>query len=164
MKLNLIPILIATVSVTYAAPEGLQSGIPAFLDIDGDGIISEVERQAFVESRKTAPRGGASDWDTNGDGVVDEDERQAAIEQLRAKADERRAALFANVAGDDGLLDFTEFTALPALSNSNMPIKSRERLFELLDANRNGTVTLEEFLAGIRPTPPTTPPMIQGGR
>jgi hypothetical protein len=162
MKLNLIPMLIATVSVTYAAPEGLQSGIPAFLDTDGDGIISEVERQAFVESRKTAPRGGASDWDTNGDGVIDEDERQAAIEELRAKADERRAALFASVAGDDGLLDFTEFAALPALSN--MPIGTKERLFNLLDVDGDGTVPLEDFLAGIRPTPPTTPPNIQGGR
>jgi hypothetical protein len=71
MKLKLIPILIAAVGMANAAPEGLRTGIPTFLDTDGDGVISEAERQAFVASRKGAPRGGAAAWDTNGDGVVD---------------------------------------------------------------------------------------------
>ncbi|NCQ34579.1 hypothetical protein GW813_05760, partial [bacterium] len=147
MKLKLIPIFIATFGVAFAAPEGLESGVPAFLDTDGDGVISEAERQAFAESRRAAPRGGASAWDTNGDGVIDEGERLAAIQALRAKADERRAALFTKIAGDDGLLDASEFATIPALAT--VPQETIDRLFALLDTDSDGAVTLEEFLAGI---------------
>lgn len=160
MKLKLIPILIAAVGMANAAPEGLRSGIPAFLDTDGDGVISEAERQAFVESRKAAPRGGAAAWDTNGDGVVDAEERQAAILALRAKADERRADLFAKIAGDDGLLDLEEFAKVPALAR--VPQETIERLFALLDLDADGTVDLETFLAGVRGGPPSLPPSLPG--
>jgi len=156
MKLKFVPVLIAMFGMANAAPESLNSGIPAFLDTDGDGVISEAERQAFVESRKAAPRGGAAAWDLNGDGVVDEEERQLAIQALRAKADERRAGLFEKVAGDDGLLDIKEFATIPALVG--VPQATIERLFALLDLENDGTVTLEAFLAGVRGGPPTVPP------
>jgi hypothetical protein len=160
MKLKLVPILIAAVGMANAAPEGLRSGIPSFLDTDGDGVISEAERQAFVESRKAAPGGGAAAWDTDGDGVISETERQEAIKTLRAKADERRAELFAKIAGDDGLLDVEDFAKVPALAR--VPQETIKRLFALLDLDGDGTVDLETFLAGVRGGPPTLPPTLPG--
>jgi hypothetical protein len=161
MKLKLLPILFALTTAAYAVPESLQTGIPAFLDLDGDGQISEEERQAFVDSRKRAPRGGAAEWDTDGDGVISPEERAAAVAALRARVNERRAELFASLAGDDGVLTVEEFSSLPMLANASEQAISR--LFSLLDADGDGLVTLEEFLAGVRggapnPQPPTTPP------
>lgn len=158
MKLKTIPLLLALVTAVSAAPERLNNGVPAFLDTDGDGVISEAERQAFVEARKSAPRGGAIRWDLNNDGVIDAEERQKAIEALRAKADERRSALFTKVAGDDGLLDLAEFTKIPSLAMR--PPEAVARLFALLDEDDDGTITLEDFLAGVRGGPfiPVLPP------
>ncbi len=160
MKLKLIPVLIAMIAVAHAAPPTLSTGIPAFLDTDGDGTISEAERQAFVESREEASEnGGAPAW-LDLEGLKSEEGRQAAIAALRAKADERRAALFADAAGDDGLLSGDEFAALPAFEN--VPQETVERLFALfaIEEGESG-VTMEAFLdavrGGARPMPPNRP-------
>jgi Ca2+-binding EF-hand superfamily protein len=65
--------------------------------------------------------------------------------------------LFAKIAGDDGLMDVTEFAKIPALSRA--PQEAIERLFGLLDADGDGTVDLETFLAGVRGVPPVLPPV-----
>ncbi len=162
MKLRILPLAFASAGIAFALPEGLTTGIPAFLDTDGDGVISEAERQAFVESRRQAPQGGAAAWDTNGDGVVDAEEREAAIAALRARADERRSDLFNDAAGDDGVLSLEEFAGLPAVQR--VPQETVERLFALMDLDDDGEVTMEEFLNSVRgggllrPDTPPTPP------
>jgi hypothetical protein len=158
MKLKLIITSFALAGVLQAAPEGLATGIPAFL-LDENGQISEAARQAFVEARKEAAQGQRPvNWDTDGDGVLSEEERQAAVAELRARADARRAELFAKAAGADGLLTAAEFATLPAMRGISP--ETIEKLFALLDIENTGEVTLQAFLAGIRGSmePPSTGP------
>lgn len=170
MKLKLIPLAFAMVAMAHAAPEGIATGIPSIIDLDadGDGIISEAERQAFIELRRAASQGGASVWDTDGDGVISPEERKEAAAALRARAEERRAALFAKAAGDDGLLSKEEFAALPALAN--VPQATIDLLFALFDIEEGEDgVTMEAFLAavrggGIKPIAPPTFPKPPFGR
>ena len=99
------------VAAALAGPGPLSTGIPAFLDADGDGSISEAERQAFVEARKEARGGSTPHWDTDGDGEVGEEERATAVAELQSRIDQKRSELFAGVAGDDGTLFRTQFQA-----------------------------------------------------
>ena len=147
-----------TISVSQAVPPTLQTGIPAFLDTDGDGTISEAERQAFAESRAAARQsGGARNWDTNGDGTVDEEERLAAVAALKARLETKLASLFLDLAGDDSVLTLEEFSTLPQFKN--VPPQTAANLFNLLDADDDGFVTVGEFFKGIgRGKPPTSPP------
>jgi len=137
-----------------AGPPPLATGIPTFLDTNRDGVISEAERQAFVEARKEA-RGGPPDWDSDGDGTINDAERAAAVAILQAKVDEKRSQLFAAIAGDDEVLTLDEFAALHPFAN--VPLPTIQRLFDLLDADGNGEVTFEEFLAGINRVPAAPP-------
>jgi hypothetical protein len=149
-------ILAALAGLAHGGPAPLATGIPAFLDTDGDGVISEAERQAFIEARKDARGGGAPDWDSDGNGTIDDGERAAAVASLQAKVDEKRTELFGKIAGDDGDLTRDEFGTLPPFAK--VPPVTVDLLFNLLDANKDGTVTLEEFLAGIRGSAPASPP------
>jgi hypothetical protein len=149
----------------WAVPPGASTGIPAFLDTDGDGKVSEAERQAFAESRAAAREGGSasgkgnSKWDSNGDGTVDESEREAAVQALKSRLDAKLANLFLDLAGDDELLSLEEFATLPQFKN--VPPQTAANLFNLLDADDDGSVTLAEFFQGIgrgnAPTPPAGP-------
>jgi hypothetical protein len=158
MKTRQLLILALFAGVAHAAPEPLATGIPAFLDTDGDGIISETERQAFVEARKDARAGLLPDWDSDGDGVIDEEEQAAAVATLQSKANEKRLELFSKVAGDDGVLTLDEFSALQPFQN--VPAETVAALFALLDADGDGEVSGDDFLARLGGgfTPPTTPP------
>jgi hypothetical protein len=147
MKLKHIVFLAALTGIGTAAPEpgGPAAGrIPDWLDTDGDGVLSEAERQAFAESRRNASEGLHQQWDTNGDGVVDDDERQAGIDALRAKAEEKRCELFEAAAGGDGELTLEEFSALHPLTK--LPDEVVEALFGMLDGDGDGVVTKDEFL------------------
>ena len=146
------------IGAAQALPPSLQTGIPAFLDTDGDGKISEAERQAFVESRAAA-RGskGPQSWDTNGDGTIDEEERAAAMAALKTQLETKLTTLFLDLAGDDSLLSLEEFSTLPQFQN--VPPQTAANLFNLLDADDDGAVTLQEFFKGIgRGKPPGSPP------
>ena len=149
---------IVAISVSHAAPPGLQTGIPAFLDTDGDGKISEAERQAFAESRAAArSSGGPKNWDTNGDGTIDEEERLAAVVTLKTRLETKLASLFLDLAGDDSLLTLEEFATLPQFKN--VPPQTAANLFNLLDTDDDGFVTVAEFFKGIgRGHPPAAPP------
>jgi hypothetical protein len=146
-----IPIALAGTCV--AVPPGATTSVPAFLDLNGDGTISESERQAYEESRAAARQQGAKAWDTNGDGTVDEAERQGAVAELKNRMDLKVAAMFVDLAGEDALLSLAEFSALPKFANT--PPEVAARLFEHMDENANGSVTLTEFFKGTgRGTPP----------
>jgi hypothetical protein len=154
MKLSpVILIAFALAGVCAAVPPGATTSVPAFLDVNGDGTISEGERQAYQESRANARAGGAQDWDSNGDGTVDEAERQGAVAELTRRMDAKVASLFLDLAGEDALLSLAEFSSLPKFANT--PPEVPANLFGKLDADANGSVTLAEFFKGTgRGNPP----------
>ncbi|QTN32134.1 EF-hand domain-containing protein [Akkermansiaceae bacterium] len=125
-------------------------------DVNGDGALDEEERQAAKadrEARLTAAR--LNRWDTNGDGVIDDAERAAAKEALRERILAARKARFAKIAGEDGLMSLEEFASIPALKG-----RTREQIaaiFGHLDANKDGSVSLAEFLG--RLDRPQLPPI-----
>ncbi|QJE94260.1 EF-hand domain-containing protein [Luteolibacter luteus] len=169
MKLRLLlPFLLC--GVCGAVPPSATTGVPAFLDTDNDGKISEAERQAYAEARKAARENngnangkgsnngngnngnngngqGNSKWDTNGDGVVDDDERNAAVQTLKSNLENKIANLFLDLAGDDELLSLEEFATLPQFKNT--PPQKAANLFNMMDADDDGLVTLTEFFRGI---------------
>lgn len=153
MKLKYIVATIALTGAVMAAPKATEpvlASIPDWLDTDGDGKLSEAERQAFAQSRKEArgaARKGPSRWDTDGDGTVSQEEREAAVAALKAKVDERRCELFEGVAGEDGILSLEEFAALRAVGR--VPEATIARLYGLLDEDGDGNVSKEEFVNGV---------------
>lgn len=140
----------------------MATGVPAFLDTDGDGKISEAERTAFSESRAKSRDKDASpiNWDTNGDGTVDEEERLAAVATLKNRQKMKLAHLFLDLAGDDGALTLAEFSTLPQF-NHHSP-QPAANLFKRLDENDDGLVTIEEFFKQTGRGGP--PPHAQGGK
>ena len=135
-------------------PPSASTSAPAFLDVNGDGVISEAERAAYEESRAEARTQGGEKWDSNHDGVVDEGERQAATAVLKGRVDAKVASLFLNLAGDDRQLTLDEFAMLPRFAKS--PPQVPANLFNRLDVDQDGYVTLTEFFKGTgRGTPPT---------
>ena len=148
-------ILTVLAVVAHAGPGPLTTAIPAFLDTDRDGVISEAERQAFVQARKDARRGGL-DWDLNGDGSVDDAERGAAVATLQNNINQKRADLFTQLAGDDSLMSLEEFASLPPFART--PETPVALLFGMLDANGDAAVTLDEFLEGTRGPMQASPP------
>jgi hypothetical protein len=160
MKTKLLIAIVAGIGFAHAAPPvptAAAGSIPEWLDTDGDGAISELERQAFVESRKGAAEALASQWDANDDGVIDDGERADAVAALQAKAKERIESLFLGIAGEDKVLTFEEFASLASFSE--MPDTTVALLFGLLDTDKDGSVTLDEFtgVVGGGVTPPGRP-------
>lgn len=156
MKIKHLILLGALTGLAAAAPqpnEHAQGHIPDWVDLNGNGHMDPLEREAFVQARKDAREGLHKQWDTHPDGVIDEEERQAAIEALRAKATERITELFLSVAGDDGLLSLGEFSAITPIAR--LPKAMASLLFGLLDTSGgkdggpDGFVSLDEFLSAM---------------
>ncbi|MEK7951759.1 EF-hand domain-containing protein [Luteolibacter soli] len=144
MKTLVLPLMLVA-GISQAVPPGGLTSAPAFLDVNGDGLISEAERQAYTESRANANAQGQGGklWDGNGDGTVDESERQVAVAELKKRMDTKVASLFEELAGDDGLLTLKEFSTLPRFDHR--PPQVAANLFSHLDTDGDGVVTLEEF-------------------
>lgn len=142
-----IPALFLTFAgVCGAVPPGASTSVPAFLDVNGDGVISEAERAAYEESRANARVPGGERWDLNHDGVVDEGERQGAVALLKGRMDAKVATLFLSLAGDDELLTLDEFATLPRFART--PPQVASNLFNRLDEDQDGYVSLGEFFRG----------------
>lgn len=142
--------------------EGLPDHLKEF-DVDEDGKLDEEERQAAKDARKAAreERKAAheerraerrAELDTDGDGEVSKEEYKAAREAARAahlaKIEERRAKHFAEIAGEDEVIDGEEFASIPPLKN-----KDPERvaaLFDRLDTDDSEGIDLEEFNARLK--------------
>jgi len=148
-------ILIALAGICVAVPPGATTSVTAFLDVNGDGTISESERQAYEESRANARGGGTASkvWDKNGDDQVDDAERDAAVAELQRRMDAKVASVFLDLAGEDALLSLAEFSSLPKFANT--PPEVPAKLFNALDVDANGSVTIVEFFKGTgRGNPP----------
>lgn len=148
MKQCLIALALLTGAAVAAPSPGSPAAgnIPDWLDTDGDGMISELERQTFADARRDAVAGLIEELDTSGDGIIDDDERDAAIAALKARAEQKLRNLFMAVAGDDGELTFDDFAAIPPVEH--LPEELAQAIFIFLGGD-DGVVTEEEFLDAI---------------
>ncbi|RYD32335.1 MAG: hypothetical protein EOP87_13040 [Verrucomicrobiaceae bacterium] len=146
-------LFITFAGICGAVPPGASTSAPAFLDVNGDGVISESERQAYEEARANARVSGGEKWDSNHDGTVDEGERQAAVAILKGRMDSKVASLFLDLAGEDEMLTLDEFATLPRFAKT--PPQVAGNLFNRLDVDQDGYVSLVEFFKGTgRGNPP----------
>lgn len=110
-------------------------------DKDGDGELSEAEREAMRdEFRKRGEQQRAAfmkEWDKDGDGELSESERNA----LREAGEKRRKEFTAKYDKDgNGDIDESEREAI----REDMQ-KQREELTKKYDADKNGFLSLEEM-------------------
>jgi len=141
-------------------------------DVDGDGRLSEEERQAYLEAvragqvdrpdRPNRPdRPARPTWDTDGDGVLSDAEKAAAQEAIRAHILAQRIKRFDELdKDDDGFLTLEELKGIPGIREGHA-----ERILAHLDKDLDGAgpevadgkVSKDEFLAGLRPPRPPRP-------
>ena len=128
-------------------------------DVDGDGKLSEEERQAYLKAVREGQaqhperpdRPAANPWDTNGDGVLSDAEKAAAQEAIRAKIEQQRTSRFDELdKNDDGFLSLEELGGIPGIRAG-----SAERILAHLDTDKDGKVSKAEFLAALRPPRPS---------
>ncbi|MEZ5300238.1 MAG: EF-hand domain-containing protein [Verrucomicrobiales bacterium] len=136
--------------------------LPEFLaefDVDGDGQLSEEERQAAKEARKARIDEIRDRIDTDGDGEISDEEREAAREAMRERIEAKRSERFAAADTDDsGGISAEEFAAIGPVSH--LPEDVAARIFDRLDSDDDGSISEEEFLAHLRPRhvrPPVGP-------
>ncbi|WP_164931939.1 EF-hand domain-containing protein [Janthinobacterium sp. 17J80-10] len=108
----------------------------AQLDKDKDGAISRAEAADHPLLSK-----GFDAADTNKDGKLSKEELQATHDAMRSKHQERHEASFKAADKDgDGALSLQEAEAAAR--------ERTARMFERLDANKDGKLTQEEMRAG----------------
>ncbi|MEV5241031.1 EF-hand domain-containing protein [Streptomyces cinnamoneus] len=153
-----------TTPIDRTTPKGR---VFVMLDTDGDGVASKhdyfvrIERATQATGRKdddplviAARRAGERAWaamDANGDGVLTYDEYAAWVDAEKFDTICRHAlsALFDLADSDqDGCLTRSEFTVLrQALGN---PAGHADAAFAALDADGDGRIGRDEYLASIR--------------
>ena len=106
-----------------------------------DDLPAPVEKPAPAERGGRAPS-GLMRYDTNKDGVVDRAEWKAGQEARFKRLDTN---------GDGKLTQDELFAGTPAIGNSVLPTdrqaQRQSSYFQLLDADKDGVVTLAEFMA-----------------
>ncbi len=128
----------------------------AHYDVDGDGVINEEERQVMEQARDQIRKQLRTDWDENGDGQIGDQERDKARTRLREMIEETRIVRFEEADVDDsGALDYGEFATLPGMANKlndDDPDNDDmvQTIFDRLDTDDDGLVTLDEFLAAVK--------------
>ncbi len=137
-------------------------GLPEFLqayDLNGDGVISEEERQAMREDLKQGRAQWMKRWDADQDGKINQQERDGILLHLRDQINAKREARFNEIAGaadDDGVVRLTLEEWIAAHPDKN--VERLTAIFNMMDADGSGAVTFEEFLAKLAPTPPSPAP------
>lgn len=117
----------------------------ALLLIAGPALAAPDDPPAPAEkparTSNSVPR-GLMRYDTNKDGVVDRAEWKAAQEARFKRLDTN---------GDGKLTEDELFARTPAIGNSVLPpdrqVQRQSSYFQLLDADKDGVVTLAEFMA-----------------
>jgi len=130
--------------------------LPEFLrvyDLDGDGVLSEEERQVARDIRDERLDNPSNPWDFDGDGTLSSEELRAARSELEERIEEKRRERFDEADRDgDGYISEEEFRSLPAISGL-APEKISVAL-EKLDGNGDGLIGKDEFLAALRKVRP----------
>ena len=143
---------IAGAATAHADDKTIGDGtLPEFLqqfDTNEDGTIDEEERQAIRDYRQKLREERRASIDTDGDGEISAEEIQAARDAIRAKIEERRNERFAEIAGEDELIDNDEFLTIPGISR--LPEFIQEALFSRLDSDESGGISSEEFSFRLR--------------
>ena len=124
---------------------GARMDMPTFeqLDTDGDGGITLQEIQAAMTANAQTR---FTETDTNGDGGLSVEEMTAkASEDAAARATRRAERHLENAdANGDGLLQADEIAAHRD-EHSGRRGPNPQRMFERVDADNNGSVSLEEY-------------------
>jgi hypothetical protein len=119
----------------------------ALLLIAGPALAAPDDQPAPAEKPVPGERGGRAPsglmrYDTNKDGVVDRAEWKAGQEARFKRLDTN---------GDGKLTEDELFARTPAIGNSVLPtdrqVQRQSTYFQLLDADKDGVVTLAEFMA-----------------
>lgn len=130
-------------------------GLPAILavhDLNGDGVLSQEEREAMAAARQERHEYWVREWDTNSDGVITGPERDAARSNLQQRVELTREERFVQAdTNRDGYLSFDEFSAIPAVKRlAQEHPDAPKAIFNGMDANHDGLVSLEEFMLQLR--------------
>jgi Ca2+-binding EF-hand superfamily protein len=163
MKINLLVICALCFTPSVFAQTGQQQQkrfgdstcLPAYLslyDVNNDGMIEEKERQAMELARDQIRNKLRIDWDADGDGKISDQERDQAKLQLCDIITESRTTRFlaADTDGVEGL-SYDEFILLPGMAKKLVDKPEVVlAIFDRLDADDNGTISLDEFLACVK--------------
>ena len=162
MKINWLIICVLCFSPSVFAQQqqkrfgaGTGTCLPAYLaqyDVNGDGVIGTEEQQAMVQARDQIRKGLRPDWDTDRDGKISDQERDQAKLQLCDIITESRTTRFlaADTDGVEGL-SYDEFILLPGMAKKLVDKPEVVlAIFDRLDADDNGTISLDEFLACVK--------------
>jgi len=160
MKLQYIAlcaVLASPAAFAQSGPKSFGDGtcLPKYLqhyDVNGDGVISEEERQVMDQARDQIRKQLRDSWDEDGDGAISDQERDKARLRLRDMIEECRVTRFNEADLDgDGALSQDEFETLPGMANK-LPDGQElvDAIFDRLDANDDGLISLEEFLAAVK--------------
>ena len=158
---------LGSVSVAQAQRTFGDGVLPEFLvpfDVNEDGKLDKEEALAARDARKAARELPPRDVDkrtvvdTDGDGKVSPAERDALQAKLRTRIQARRAEKFYDVAGEDELISYEEFSELTPFKD--VYVERILSLFARLDESEDGFVSLDEFTARLRKRPGRT----TGGR
>ena len=139
-----------TVGRTFG--DGVLPAVLAVYDLNGDGVLSQEEREAMRVGRENRHQGWVKEWDTNGDDVISGDERDAAQKHLKQRKEDNRQYRFDEAdTNGDGFLTFDEFSAIPAMKRlAQEHPDAPQAIFNGLDANGDGQVSAEEFAHQLR--------------
>ncbi len=128
----------------------------AHYDVNGDGVINAEEAQVMKQARDQIRKQLRTDWDADGDGVISEPEKDQARTRLRQMIEETRVVRFNEADVDDSdSLSYDEFATLPGMANKlsdDDPDNDGmvQTIFDRLDTDDDGLVTLEEFMAAVK--------------
>ena len=133
--------------------DGTLPEIIEVFDLDGSGDLSNEEKQAMREARRSARDKGRTDilaeFDEDGDGKLDKDEKKAAQAALTARIAAKRAQYFLNADTDESeSLSMAEFVAIPSIAKlAERRPQIIEPIFKKLDKDKNNLIELDEFLS-----------------